>query len=623
MPITIIATDETIGLPPEAGSATVTPSAPVQPVTTRQEEEPSDFDGLQPLIAKYKNPQTPTDKDDAIQEILASPYQGGTVGSWVKGKLRKSQNPEQQAMLLVMYVLDRYKPGEKFMAKLNEEVIGSLGKSHKTGLEEDPRKGPQSNTMELAINRFLPYLNGTESIDEDIVNKFPDLSEQIWQQYKRDAWNNYDDRIDKAKAWAAAETKRLAAENPQGIQQLAELIGNGYDIAGKPARKPNPGLAKAIRSVSAGFELKRHEQYQVAYNILKWNGIDLNDKSKPYWLTQEMVDPAKRGIGPGYIALALEQNAGGMICTEGEGEEGQKVCREISNQDVERARWYAGGNVQQTPEYQVREIRKSLPESTTHVIPEQEQGKLQDRQHFMNVSDPNYKKVMSYIERRLYPPPDLASPSEFACAIVLRLLADVQQPGQTKEESKASMAVNREKMNAVLRKYHDAFDRPLRLKDEPQAMDEDMTANMRFTLVYAQVLKDVSRFLTDDTLYNRMIKEMGMEANAAVLRKALIFAINGSHFGLFKFANLPSKPTEIEAIVDNLFGDTPNGLIARVMCQHRDPFGGDTLLAIEKAMKQRYPQEWKVLRYSISQLLSKIQTAISNFQSEEKHRAEA
>lgn len=88
-------------------------------------------------------------------------------------------------------------------------------------------------------------------------------------------------------------------------------------------------------------------------------------------------------------------------------------------------------------------------------------------------------------------------------------------------------------------------------------------------------------------------------------------------------SEMPSGAMDIENVVDRLFGDTPNGLIARIMCQHGDPFGGTTVLAIEKAMKQRYPQEWKVLRYSLSQLISKIQMAISNFQAEEKHNAPA
>lgn len=511
MPIIIIAAD----MDQEVAQPTVPVETTVQPVSVQPDRPvPSpQLDDLYALVQKYKNPQSPTDRDDAIDAIFNHEYHGSTIGSWMTYKLKNSDNPRQEAMLLIMYVLDRYKPGEKFLAKLNDEVRGHLGSTHTTGLEESQTSGPQSRTMEAAMQRFLPYLKGTQKIDDDIANQFPDKSQQIWEQYRRDAWNNTDNRIDKAKAWMVHAVGELARTNP------------------------------ALATQFAGFSGKMNaKDYQIARNILSAAGLgqQIEDRNSPNWLTQEMVDPAKRGIGPSYIARALQQGLGGVISTDQTTPQAdggsQSADTPITSRDIERGRGYSGGNIGDMTEQERKEIRKTVPEGFRSAVPEEQAGQMEERQKLLSLEHPQNKKFVNYMLRRLYAPD--STREDEACYAVLKLMADLEPSKGNKASVEQAMKVNRGRMNRV--KELPLFDRPLRLPDVPEAADPEIDANRRFSLVYSQVMKDLFKYLSNNKAYDQLKMDLGIkEAEAEEVRRRLFAMVRAASFlGLNKLANL-------------------------------------------------------------------------------------
>lgn len=61
-----------------------------------------------------------------------------------------------------------------------------------------------------------------------------------------------------------------------------------------------------------------------------------------------------------------------------------------------------------------------------------------------------------------------------------------------------------------------------------------------------------------------------------------------------------------EEAIDRLFGDTPKGMIARIVSRHGDPFSSDTRQIIERNLKSRFPREWQTMKYFLSTILSQV-----------------
>lgn len=472
----------------------------VQPLAEKSKTEIDKqyFDRLTALVGAFQasDPGSPA-RDAALEAILSTSYGGGTIKGWLESKLSKKfpepGEAEQQAYMVVDKAATKMKPGSKFLGVLDGELRTVLSYD-RTATEKDTHG--VSKNQEIANATFSPYIkwqsgSGGKKIDKDIVENFADLDDQVWAQYKRDAWNDTGNRIEESKNHLQAMVQDVLNKNPQ----IREQVGQ-----------------KKL------FPIKLSSQVSACKKILAMAGIDpkpiFNDPASPRYLTGEMVEPSAYNLGKSYIiksrtmmnAKNFNTNLGGECsnppCHHGENE---KEGFEISSKDVERMKGMHGGNVQNIPETEKKETREQLPES--YLPPEEEQRqKAEQRRSIIVPANPNFSQVARYITKRMYNPH--GSRTEMALYLIGTLMSELEDPMAGGKVDPKAYKINETRRQRILNDNWNLFDEPLQLPDEPEAADEEVGAKARFAMAFNQVMKNMHRFVANDQSYNEMLRDL-------------------------------------------------------------------------------------------------------------------
>jgi hypothetical protein len=240
------------------------------------------------IVAAYQK----TKSEDLINLMFTAPStSSGTVLGWVKAKL--PENSKDDAQHIIWTTMQNFDFRTRYLGYLGNSVNFKA----KGGQE---RNSIDPQILAYVMQKVKPYYDFLKSpnsqrsrrIDDDLLDASTPDYQKVWEQYKRDEWNDDSSgqRVEKAKSWWVAKLKELARNGAVVSERLYQPMLDNVPEAFKKSVPPpafDPATVatatKYIKNktrVFSGVSESNPDWLPVLASYLSDNGIPVTKQAK-------------------------------------------------------------------------------------------------------------------------------------------------------------------------------------------------------------------------------------------------------------------------------------------------------------------------------------------------------